>query len=127
VASACSPTSSDGSTAEQGPADTLAAELLAFERLLSACYATCGRLSAAAASAQAHHNLSVVAGHQILSAISAAQGEVASAIGKSAEAHRMIEVVGRRLGYDPTAYGDQEKDPGAGFTTARASGLRAVA
>ncbi len=92
----------------------LVGELRGFEHLLRAAYAAGGRLATAAAEAQANRRLSVTCGHQVLGAISAANVEVAEAIGRGAHAHRLLETLGRQLGVDTTAYGDEHKYPGDG-------------
>lgn len=98
----------------------LAGELRGFEHLLRAAYAAGGRLAVAAAEAQASERLSVTCGHQVLTAISGANVEVAEAIARGAQAHRLLETLARQLGKDVTAYGDEHKYPGDG---ARPSGL----
>jgi hypothetical protein len=63
--------------------------------------------------AQTDERLSPTVGHQILSAIGAANLSIGDALTKTAHGHRQLEILGRRLGLDPTAYGDGLKPPSA--------------
>jgi hypothetical protein len=92
----------------------LASDLHAYEKLLQALYAKGGELATAAILAQAGHNLSPVAGHQILTAISNAQLMTSTALGHMAQAHRDLEVLARKLGIDITGFGDVLKEPTSG-------------
>lgn len=95
-----------------GPAvATLASDLHAYEKLLQTLFAKGGELSTSAILAQIGRNVSPVAGHQVLAAISNAQLLASSALGHVAEAHRMLEVLGRKLGIDVEAFGDVLKPP----------------
>jgi hypothetical protein len=96
------------------PTLRLAGELRGYENLLRATYAAGGRLATAAAEAQASRRLSVICGHQVLAAISAANVEVAEAIAHGAHAHRLLDALARQLGVDTSAYGDEHKYPGNG-------------
>lgn len=87
--------------------------LFGYERLLQQLFSEGGRLATAVVAAQAHENLSPVAGHQILSAISNAQLSVSGAIGHMAEGHRQLEVMAQKLGIDAEAFGDVIKRPNA--------------
>lgn len=89
----------------------LASDLHAYEKLLQALFAKGGELSTSAILAQVGRNISPVAGHQVLAAISNAQLLTSSALGHIAEAHRMLEALGRRLGIDVQAFGDVLKPP----------------
>ena len=89
----------------------LASDLHAYEKLLQALFAKGGELSTSAILAQVGRNLSPVAGHQVLAAISNAQLLTSSALGQVAEAHRMLEMLGRKLGIDVQAFGDVLKPP----------------
>jgi len=84
-----------------------------IERLLGETFACGGRLAAAAIDAQTSERLSITAGHQVLSAISAASQSVSEAVTRVAQAHRLLEALGQRLGHDPQAYGDVVKPPSA--------------
>ncbi len=95
----------------------LVAALVGYEQLLQRLFSEGGRLATAVVAAQARENLSPLAGHQILSAISNAQLSVTGAIGHMAEGHRQLEVMAAKLGIDPEAFGDVIKRP-----SARASG-----
>jgi hypothetical protein len=103
--------------------EVLVSELHAYERLLQGLYAKGGELACAAIAAQEKQNVSPVAGHQILAAISNAQLMVASALGHMAEGHRQLETLGRKLGFDVSAFGDVLKPPAA----ADARGLSGLA
>lgn len=72
-------------------------------------------------SAQRGERLSPTVGHQILSAIGAANLLVGEAITKTAHGHRQLEILSRRLGFDPTAYGDGVKPPSAATETEKAA------
>lgn len=87
--------------------------LFGYENLLQRLFSEGGRLASAMVAAQSHENLSPVAGHQILSAISNAQLSVSGAIGYMAEGHRQLEVMAQKLGIDPAAFGDVIKQPAA--------------
>lgn len=89
----------------------LASDLHAYEKLLQALFAKGGELSTSAILAQVGRNLSPVAGHQVLAAISNAQLLTSNALGHIAEAHRMLETLGRKLGIDVQAFGDVLKPP----------------
>lgn len=93
--------------------ERLVAELHTFERLLGEAFACGGRLAAAAINAQTSERLSITAGHQVLSAISAANQAVSDAVMRTAQGHRLLEALGQRLGHDPVAYGDVVKPPSA--------------
>lgn len=84
-----------------------------YERLLRDTFAAGGELALAAVSAQMGERLSPTAGHQLLVAIGAANVAVGEALAKTAQGHRQLEVLGRQLGIDPTAYGDGVKPPSA--------------
>lgn len=97
-----------------GPAPGIAAlagDLHAYEKLLQALFAKGGELSTSAILAQVGGNLSPLAGHQVLTAISHAQLQTSNALGHIAEAHRMLEALGRKLGIDVDAFGDVLKPP----------------
>lgn len=64
-----------------------------------------------AAEAHAEADLGGLAGHQVLAAIATAQAHIGSAIGEAAGGHRQLELLGRRMGYDVTGYGDGQKPP----------------
>ncbi len=89
----------------------LASDLHAYERLLQALFAKGGELATAAILAQAGRNLSPVAGHQVLTSISNAQLLASTALGHIARAHRELEMLARKLGIDPKAFGDVLKPP----------------
>lgn len=102
------------SSADQVPAsERLTAELHNFERLLGEAFASGGRLAIAAIGAQTSERLSVTAGHQVLGAISSANQSISEAMSRAAQAHRQLELLGRRLGLDTSAYGDVVKPPSA--------------
>lgn len=86
-------------------------ELHAFENLLRDSYAAGARVSAAFAAAQKAEKLSPVAGHQFVAAISNAGVQACGALSATADAHRLLEKLGMRLGFDVAAYGDGQKDP----------------
>lgn len=71
--------------------------LFGYEHLLQRLFSEGGRLASAVVAAQSHENLSPVAGHQILSAISNAQLSVSGAIGHMAEGHRQLEFMAQKL------------------------------
>jgi len=89
----------------------LVGELHAFENLLRDSYAAGARVSAAFAAAQKAEKLSPVAGHQFVAAISNAGVQACGALSATADAHRLLEKLGMRLGFDVSAYGDGQKDP----------------
>ncbi len=107
---------------------TLVERLHTYEQALRHAFAAGGLLSAAAAEAQASRRLSVTCGHQVFAALAGANAEVGDAIGRAAEAHRLLETLARRMGEDVQAYGDNHKYPGDGaFTSADGSRLSVVA
>jgi hypothetical protein len=89
----------------------LADDLHGYETLLQALFAKGGELSTSAIRAQVAGNLSPIAGHQVLGAISHAQLLTSNALGHIAQAHRMLETLGRKLGIDVHAFGDVLKPP----------------
>lgn len=89
----------------------LVASLFSYEELLQRIFAEGGRLATAAIEAQAGQNLSPLAGHQILAAISNAQVAVTGALRHMAEGHRLLETLGQNLGMDVEAFGDVIKRP----------------
>lgn len=91
----------------------LANALFDYEKQLQRLFAGGGRLVSALVAAQAGQNLSPVAGHQVLSAVSEAQLAVSGAIRHMAEGHRQLEVMALKFGFDPEAYGDVLKQPAA--------------
>ncbi|MFT4054923.1 MAG: hypothetical protein QM681_10485 [Novosphingobium sp.] len=95
----------------RGNVNALVTDLRAYERLLQSLFAKGGELSTAAIIAQAGQNVSPIAGHQILTAISNAQLMTSTALGHIAQAHRELEALGRKLGIDLSAYGDVMKPP----------------
>ena len=119
-ASACSRSESKSSPdfSDRGASDDirvkdLAEALFGYETLLQQIFAEGGRLATAAIKAQTHENLSPLVGHQILSAITNAQLSITGALGYMAEGHRQLEVLARKLGIDPEAFGDVVKRPSA--------------
>src|SRR3546814_17013256 len=104
------------------PYTTLFRSLFGYEHLLQRLFSEGGRLASAAVAAQSHENLSPVAGHQILSAISNAQLSVSGAIGHMAEGHRQLEFMAQKLGIDPDAFGDVIKRPNRQRTASRLVG-----
>ena len=92
-------------------AEELVNELHALENLLRESYAAGARVSAAFAAAQKAEKLSPVAGHQFVVAISNAGVQACGALSATADAHRLLEKLGMRLGFDVSAYGDGQKDP----------------
>lgn len=130
-----SPSPADGQVDNQvdkavDPITLFVGELHAYERLLRGIYAAGGRLATAAIDAQVSRNLSPTAGHQILRSITTANVSVTEAITRSAEAHRLLEVLGRQLNVDVTAYGDVHEKPDperrTGFTGADGTYANAV-
>ncbi len=79
--------------------------------MLQALYAKGGELATAAIVAQAGQNVSPIAGHQILTAISNAQLMASGALGHIAQAHRRLETLAHKLGIDVSAFGDVLKPP----------------
>lgn len=89
----------------------MVAELHTYERLLQALYAKGGELATAAIEAQSARNISPVAGHQIIASLSQAQLMVSTALSHTADSHRQLEILGRKLGIDVSAFGDVLKPP----------------
>lgn len=102
----------------------MAAHLKDFEGQLQAAYASGAALAAFAVKAQRLQGLSPTAGHQALGAISNANMSVSGALSHAAAAHRLMEQLAARLGFDVTSYGEN-KDPA--FTGADASHLDVAA
>lgn len=86
-----------------------------FERNLQAAFSTGGQLQSALTQAQIEAGLSPTAGHQVIASISSANQMISGALGSSAEGHRLIERLGKSLGYDIVQYGDGIKNPAPGF------------
>ncbi|WP_033923578.1 hypothetical protein [Sphingomonas sp. 37zxx] len=61
--------------------------------MLRNTYAAGGQLASAAIDAQVHRELSPIAGHQILRSLTIANLAIADALSRSAEAHRLLEVL----------------------------------
>src|SRR3546814_15807105 len=93
------------------PYTTLFRSLFGYEHLLQRLFSEGGRLASAVVAAQSHDNLSPVAGHQILSAISNAQLSVSSAIRHMSAGHRPPEFMAQQLGLDPESFGAVLKPP----------------
>lgn len=85
--------------------------LHAYERLLRSSYAAGANLANAAIEAQVQRNLSPTTGHQILHSLTNANLAVTDALSRSAQAHRLLEILGRQLGLDISAYGDVHQKP----------------
>ena len=103
-------------------------ELHAFENLLRESYAAGARVATAFAAAQKAEKLSPVAGHQFVAAIGNANVQACAALSTTADAHRLLEKLGTRLGFDVSAYGDVRKDPEETiFTKGQLGSTRAVA
>ncbi|GAA4221644.1 hypothetical protein GCM10022253_28170 [Sphingomonas endophytica] len=81
--------------------------------MLRDTFAAGGELAQAAVSAQTSERLNPTVGHQFLAAIGAANLAIGEALARTAQGHRQLEVLSRRLGLDPTAYGDGLKPPSA--------------
>ncbi|MCW1986003.1 UNVERIFIED_ORG: hypothetical protein M2348_001735 [Sphingomonas sp. R1F5B] len=101
----------DGHGAPAPSVTALVDDLHGYETLLQALFAKGGELSTSAIRAQVAGNLSPITGHQVLGAISHAQLLTSNALGHIAEAHRMLETLGRKLGIDVHAFGDVLKPP----------------
>lgn len=98
----------------------MVAELRRYEALLRDTFASGGRLAAAMAEAQRDQGLSVAFGHQVFGHVGSANVDVSRAIGSIAEAHRMVELLGRKLGIRADEFGPEQPKPDGFFVTAAA-------
>lgn len=88
------------------PVKSLINELHGFERLIRRAIGASGRLTTAAAEAQSYQGLSVTAGHEIYGLIFGSQARLGEALSEISNAHRRLELLGRKIGYDVTALGE---------------------
>jgi hypothetical protein len=99
------------------PADRLAGDLHAFERLLRQTLAAGGRLVTGIAEAQVERGLPVTSGHQIYHAFNAANLDLSTALGHVARGHRQLDVLAQGMGIDLTGYGKNHEAPAPEFFT----------
>ncbi|VVT20943.1 conserved hypothetical protein [Sphingomonas sp. EC-HK361] len=104
----------------------LAECLHSYERLLRDNFASMARLQGAACEAQRLSGVGSTVGHQFLRAVTSSSVGITDALSHIADGHRLLEQLGKRLGYDVSAYGDGIKDPAPGFTTGSADPLHAA-
>ena len=106
--------------------DHLAGCLHSYEGLLRDTFASMVRLQAAACEAQRLSGVGSTVGHQFLRAVTSSSVGITDALSHIADGHRLLEQLGKRLGYDVSAYGDGIKDPAPGFTTGSAKPIHAA-
>lgn len=89
----------------------MVAELHRFERLLRETFASSARLAAAAAVAQEERGVSIMFGEKLYGLLASTSVDVSRAIATTSEAHRHLAAIGRKLGVDTRAYGDEHPKP----------------
>ena len=99
---------SSGDETAVDPVKLLVSELHSLERLIVRSMSSAGRLVVAAAEAQTHQRLSATAGVEIYNHISGSQTFLAESLAEISLAHRRLEAIGRKLGYDVTAFGESK-------------------
>jgi len=107
-------------------ADNLAQLLWRLEAQLDAAFATSGELLAALPRARAEANLPAIAGHSAFELFSQTALAIGTARGHTVAGHRVVEKVGRQIGYE-VSFGDERPKPDFAPTGGDAGHLRIVA
>ncbi|HVF92933.1 MAG TPA: hypothetical protein VM900_01320 [Sphingomonas sp.] len=107
-------------------ADALAALLWRLEAELDEAFATGGELLTALPRARLASNLPAVAGQAAFEQFSQALLAIGTARGHIVAGHRVVEKVGKQIGYE-TSFGDEKPKEVFGPTGSSASHLRVAA
>jgi hypothetical protein len=107
-------------------ADAVATLLWRLETQLDEAFATGGELLAALPRARTAAKLPAIAGQQAFETLSQAILAIGTARGHTVAGHRVIEKVGRQIGYE-TSFGDEQPKPDFVPTGVDGSHLRVAA
>ena len=107
-------------------ADALAALLWRLETQLDEAFATGGELLAALPRARSAAKLPAIAGQQAFEVFGQAILAIGAARGHTVAGHRVIEKLGRQIGYE-TSFGDEQPKPDLVPSGVDASHLRVAA
>jgi phosphate/sulfate permease len=107
-------------------ADAVAQLLWRLETQLDEAFATGGELLAALPRARSAANLPAIAGQQAFEVLSQAIVAIGAARGHAVAGHRIVEKVGKQIGYE-TSFGDEKPKPEFAPTGVDASHLRVAA
>ncbi|WP_210359269.1 MULTISPECIES: hypothetical protein [Sphingomonas] len=113
-------------TNPQVAADAVAQLLWKLETQLDEAFATGGELLAALPRARAAANLPAIAGQQAFELFGQAVMALGTARGHTVAGHRIVEKVGRQIGYE-TSFGDEKPKPDFAPTGIDAAHLRIAA
>jgi hypothetical protein len=97
---------------------TLVSLLREMELTQERAFALAGRLMAATVDARIERNLPTGAVAALRAKIGQTVAGMGEAQARTAEAHRLLEAIGRSAGLDPMAFGDKSEDPRRAFTGA---------
>jgi hypothetical protein len=110
----------------QDAADAVAQLLWRLETQLDEAFATGGDLLAALPRARTAARLPAIAGQQAFEVLGQAILAIGSARGHTVAGHRIIEKLGKQIGYE-TSFGDEKPKPEFAPTGADVSHLRVAA
>ncbi len=110
----------------QDALDAVAQLLWKLETQLDEAFATGGELLASLPRARAAANLPAIAGQQAFEVLSQAIMAIGAARGHTVAGHRVVEKVGRQIGYE-TSFRDEKPKPDFAPTGADAGHLRIAA
>jgi len=113
-------------TDSQVAVDTVAKLLWRLETQLDDAFATGGELLAALPRARSAARLPAIAGQQAFETLSQAVLAIGMARGHTVAGHRVVEKVGRQIGYE-TSFGDEQPKPDFIPTGVDGSHLRVAA
>ncbi|MCT8001720.1 hypothetical protein NZL82_07485 [Sphingomonas sanguinis] len=98
-------------TAEHEAAVQVTRLLWKLENDLDAAFATAGALAVALPQARAEAKLSAVVGQHAFELLSQAMLAIGQARGAAVQSHRVLEKVGKTIGFDADDYGDTRPKP----------------
>ncbi|WP_343529043.1 hypothetical protein [Sphingomonas sp.] len=98
-----------------------------LEDELDAAFATAGELAMALPRARHQAKLSAVVGQHAFEMLSQAMMAIGQARGHAVQSHRILEKVGKTIGFDADEYGDNHPKPPEATGTIAAMPLRAAA
>jgi len=110
----------------QTAGEAVAQLLWRLETQLDEAFATGGELLAALPRARAAANLPAIAGQQAFEVLGQAILAIGAARGHTVAGHRVIEKLGKQLGYE-TSFGDEQPKPDFAPTGADVTPLRVAA
>lgn len=110
----------------QTAAEAVAQLLWRLETQLDDAFATGGELLAALPRARAAANLPAIAGQQAFEVLGQAIMAIGAARGHTVAGHRVIEKLGKQIGFE-TSFGDEKPKPEFARTGADVSHLRVAA